>query len=484
MIWIEIDDIELLRAFHQGRIHVIQEAILRNSRNKGVNTSFLTEDRKVLIEPTDDEIREIIRKAQRCIVYAFRSPTETFLGKEHPFLHLFTRNEHFPLKTVEVEYEMPKETIISDKLGFTIRKPHYGFESIAGNFKLKEYIRKNIHTTQAGLGERLKALMFFGTAGSGKTYAGEAIAYEYGYDFGYLDLAHFMTLPSPTRALDELFDFLQERDTPCVLLIDEIEKMFDFTGNDLKSKNVFGKLLTRLNDSYNDPNSKVFFIATANNIVPIVLNNPEFMRKGRFDDVFFLTYPDERSAKDIIGLFIRKMQVKTVDTITDLFVRIKKGAENTLQNTDSNIFQNLLAGLNEEELQELSDKLAISIDIEDIYHIIESVYPDRLKVSDDDEFIYSPPEIKSIVAQLQNEALYNMLEIIEKTDQENGGVDTDNIPSVNDLLSRDDFEMVKRVVAGIAPLQIYAAEGIKRQIAQAENYTQAGNIKHENYKKG
>jgi len=294
MLWLQIDDIELLRDFSKENI---LSAIHRNSEYDGVKDEYildLIENAKIVVEPTDAELREIVKstikspeaKNSHIVVISFKSPKQTFWKSDHPFLHLRLRNEHFPMKQIEKDIGISEESVLSEKLGFRMVEPKYGFESVAGNFRLKEYISRLKFLTDLGLPISLSALMFFGTAGSGKTHVAQAIAKEFGYKFGYLDLPHFMTLPSPTQAIDELFDFLQDQDQRCVLLIDEIEKMFDFTGNDLKSKNVFGKLLTRLNDIYNDPKNNIVFIATANDISKIVEFAPEFMRKGRFDEIF------------------------------------------------------------------------------------------------------------------------------------------------------------------------------------------------------
>jgi SpoVK/Ycf46/Vps4 family AAA+-type ATPase len=374
------------------------------------------------------------------------------------------------MKHIEKRANIKEEVVLSQKLGFRMSEPKYGFESVAGNYRLKAYLKKLLYLRDSGLNSTLSALMFFGTAGSGKTHVAQAIAKEFGYKFGLLDLPHFMTLPSPTQAIDELFDFLQDQDKRCVLLIDEIEKMFDFTGNDLKSKNVFGKLLTRLNDIYNDPKNNIVFIATANNIAQIVENAPEFMRKGRFDDVFFLSYPDERSAMAVIELFINKVREEVTETFKMLL------SSDYIPANIKNLYTLII---NEEDIEKIALKMSISISAEDIYSAVEDVYSDRLKISDDEEFIYSPPEINTVVKELQNTALYEVLKRVNKSAPNT----LDDIPDIDNILLENNAALMETVISKINPLQISAAMGIQKQIAQAENYNNQGNSTHEHYKK-
>lgn len=470
MVWLQVDDIELIR-----NPEMLEAAIRRNSRYRDIDTSFLKYP--MVIEPSGKKLRKLVKKGEHVVVLSFNSPDQSRVFRNmnnHPFLHLRLRNPHFPAKKIEVEAGVPTEVILSERLGFKMTEPKYGMESVAGAFRLKEYVDKIYYLAQSGMPVSMKALMFFGTAGSGKTHVAQAIAKKFGYKFGYLDLPHFMTLPSPTQALDALFDFLEEQNEKCVLLIDEIEKMFDFTGQDLKSKNVFGKLLTRLNDIYNDPDSNIIFIATANNITQIVANAPEFLRKGRFDEVFFLSYPDELSAKAVLQLFINKTEGDTKAVFKHLYT-------NGIRKTEAinRLFEAVDRGVI--TLDEMLGKVAISISADHLYSAINVVYTDEMKVSDAEEFIYSPPEISTVIRELQKEGIYRLLkQEVETLDIE----EMAHAKSVNEILTENREAVIEEVVRSIAPLQIYAAEGIKKQIAQAENYTGRGDSSYSQYKKG
>lgn len=91
---------------------------------------------------------------------------------------------------------------------------------------------------------------------------------------------------------------------PCVLWLDELDKAFagiasGFAGDSGTSARVFGTFITWMQEK----NSPVFVAATANNkdVLP-----PELLRKGRFDELFFVDLPNEEERKEIFEVHIRK----------------------------------------------------------------------------------------------------------------------------------------------------------------------------------
>jgi SpoVK/Ycf46/Vps4 family AAA+-type ATPase len=88
--------------------------------------------------------------------------------------------------------------------------------------------------------------------------------------------------------------------SPCVLMVDEIEKAFGQNGglDGGTSSRVFGGLLSWLQDKKAD----VFVVATANDVSRLP---PELLRKGRFDEIFFVDLPNFRSRSAILGIHLR-----------------------------------------------------------------------------------------------------------------------------------------------------------------------------------
>ncbi len=93
--------------------------------------------------------------------------------------------------------------------------------------------------------------------------------------------------------------------SPIVLWIDEIEKAFASAASQSAdgglSKRMFGHLLTWMQEH----RSPVFLIATANDIEALP---PELLRKGRFDEIFFVDLPDEDARRHIFQIHLRKRE--------------------------------------------------------------------------------------------------------------------------------------------------------------------------------
>ena len=88
-----------------------------------------------------------------------------------------------------------------------------------------------------------------------------------------------------------------------------------------EEKQMLGAYLTVLNEMHTKSSKykfDVIYIATANNLSSILTHNPEFLRRGRFDELFFINIPDLASAKDIIKLYAKKFKLENVFDICSI----------------------------------------------------------------------------------------------------------------------------------------------------------------------
>ncbi|MGH8285235.1 MAG: AAA family ATPase, partial [Steroidobacteraceae bacterium] len=91
---------------------------------------------------------------------------------------------------------------------------------------------------------------------------------------------------------------------PCVLWVDEIEKaLATGEGDSGVSRRVLGSFLTWLAEQ----RARIFVVATANDISALP---PELVRKGRFDEIFFVDLPTEGSRADILSIHAQKRGLK------------------------------------------------------------------------------------------------------------------------------------------------------------------------------
>jgi len=160
-----------------------------------------------------------------------------------------------------------------------------------------------------------KGVLIIGMPGCGKSMIAKSIAREFGVSLLRLDISRLMgqyvgqSEENLRRALSTA-----EAAHPCVLWIDEIEKAFagsnDIGGNnDMLVMRMMGYFLTWMQER----KTAVYIVATANDVM-----RPEFMRKGRFDEVYFVDFPNKEERKDIYRQKINKYKNTTANhTIYD-----------------------------------------------------------------------------------------------------------------------------------------------------------------------
>ena len=149
-----------------------------------------------------------------------------------------------------------------------------------------------------------KGIMIIGMPGCGKSLTAKATASLFQIPLVRLDVGRLLgkyvgeSEENMRKALK-----LSEAISPCVLWIDEIEKAFagvggDGGGNDVTTR-LFGQFLTWMQEKENT----VFIVATANDISRMP---PEFLRKGRFDELFFVDLPNGEERRKIIEIHLKK----------------------------------------------------------------------------------------------------------------------------------------------------------------------------------
>ncbi|MEM9404086.1 MAG: AAA family ATPase [Pseudomonadota bacterium] len=178
------------------------------------------------------------------------------------------------------------------------------FQDVGGLNNLKRWLahRKDAFLNRAAA-EHLdapKGILLAGVQGCGKSLAAKAIAGVFGLPLLRLD---FGTLYNKYHGETErnLRESLGTADVmaPCVLWIDEIEKGIAGRGGETgTTQRVLATFLTWMAEK----NSRVFVVATANAIDDLP---PELVRKGRFDEIFFVDLPNAEVRKTIFQIHLR-----------------------------------------------------------------------------------------------------------------------------------------------------------------------------------
>nr|MBP6627542.1 AAA family ATPase [Arenimonas sp.] len=184
------------------------------------------------------------------------------------------------------------------------------FADVAGLARLKAWVNQRraayaSDTLPPGL-DPPKGMLLLGVQGCGKSLAAKAVAGGLGVPLVRLD---FGTLYNKFHGETEknLRDALAsaEQIAPCVLWIDELEKGLAASTSSEDggvSRRVLGYFLTWMAER----KSRVFLVATANAVHDLP---PELLRKGRFDEIFFVDLPDHAARAEIFRLHLAKREL-------------------------------------------------------------------------------------------------------------------------------------------------------------------------------
>lgn len=202
-----------------------------------------------------------------------------------------------------------KKQIINQTEILEYWSPHEEIQSLGGFKNLKDWLKKR-HTAfglQAmNYGLPLpRGLLLIGLQGTGKSLTAKAIANEWQLPLLKLDVGKlFGGLVGESESRLRQMIIVSEMISPCILWIDEIDKAFsnsDIKGDSGTSNRVLGTFISWLSEK----TKPVFVIATANNIDSLPL---EIIRKGRFDEVFFLDLPQETERKEIFKIHLQQFR--------------------------------------------------------------------------------------------------------------------------------------------------------------------------------
>jgi len=187
---------------------------------------------------------------------------------------------------------------------------------LGGFARLKQWLaRARIGFTQEAAALNLtppRGILMVGVQGCGKSLAAKCIAREWRLPLVKLDAGRLYDkyVGESEKNLRKAID-VAESMSPVVLWIDEIEKGFSPTSGDQDgglSRRIFATFLTWMQEK----KKEVFIVATANDVFSLP---PEFLRKGRFDEIFFVDLPDPEERVTIFRIHLtqRKQDASRFD---------------------------------------------------------------------------------------------------------------------------------------------------------------------------
>ncbi len=199
-------------------------------------------------------------------------------------------------------------------------------DDIGGLENLKDWLKKRAQILSSkgrSFGLQLpKGVLITGLSGCGKSLCAKACASFWGVPLLHLDMARLYdgTVGEPEKALQVSLR-TAESVAPSVLWIDEIE-----AGISIQSQKAGGGTQSRVFASFltwmQEKGVFVFIAATAN---VIELLPPEVLRKGRFDQIFFVTLPNPQERKAIFSIHLKKNGADLSHFNLDMLVKVSEG---------------------------------------------------------------------------------------------------------------------------------------------------------------
>ena len=271
----------------EAEIHMVLENLIStNAADGGRITADL-----------DDEGRERLVKAACGL---------TLAEATNAFARAMVNNGSLTSDDVQIVVEEKRQAVRKSGL-LEFVDVDINLDDVGGLQNLKQWLNKRNSSWLAEAAEygvpAPKGVLMTGVPGCGKSMTAKATAAAWGLPLLRLDIGKiFSGLIGSSEHNMRAAIRTAEATSPCVLWIDEIEKGFAGTSgisDSGTSSRVFGSFLTWMQEK----TSPVFVIATANRVDRLP---PEFLRRGRFDEIFFIDLPTKHEREQIWQLHLTR----------------------------------------------------------------------------------------------------------------------------------------------------------------------------------
>jgi AAA+ superfamily predicted ATPase len=209
---------------------------------------------------------------------------------------------------------------------FEIIEPEYSLDYIGGMDRLMDWIslRMPLLTMESWKYPHLsrpRGILLIGVPGGGKSFFAAAVGKS--YDLPVIKLNPSRLFQSSLGETEgnflEVLECLRSFHAPVIFFIDEIEKSFSRTEG-TSDGNTSNRILSLLLDFLSNHNHPIFTIATCNSIGALP---PELLRKGRFDEVFYIPFPERSERRAICAALAKKYGIDI--PLTDFFINRLEG---------------------------------------------------------------------------------------------------------------------------------------------------------------
>lgn len=248
------------------------------------------------IRLTRDEKKQLVRAALGL----------TLQEAENAFCRAIVQTRGLDKSAISIIYD-EKNQVVRKTGVLEFVKSDLSIDDIGGLENLKKWLIKRNNTWQDRAKKynlpAPKGVLITGVPGCGKSLTAKAMSTIWGLPLLKLDMGKiFGGIVGSSEENMRKAIATAEAVAPSILWVDEIEKGFSGTqsnGDSGTSARVFGTFLTWMQDK----TAPVFVIATSNDISRLP---PELLRKGRFDEIFFVDLPTQREREKIFQVHLKK----------------------------------------------------------------------------------------------------------------------------------------------------------------------------------
>jgi SpoVK/Ycf46/Vps4 family AAA+-type ATPase len=270
-----------------AEIHNVLKQMIETNRSTG----------RVVIDVSEEDQERLTKAAMGLTLHE----------AENAFARAMVEDGKLDISDVEVILEEKRQTIRKSGI-LEYLKPDLNIADVGGLQNLKRWlVKRNKSWLESAAQYNLPAprgVLIAGVPGCGKSLVAKAVSAMWQVPLLRLDLGRIFSgiIGSSEENMRRAIE-TAEAIAPCVLWIDEVEKGFGSvtgsSGDSGTSARIFGTFLTWMQEK----SKPVFVVATANNISALP---PEMLRKGRFDEIFFVDLPTHAERREIFKLHLER----------------------------------------------------------------------------------------------------------------------------------------------------------------------------------
>ena len=262
---------------------------------------------------TRDNKKDLIDALYGMTLYDIRELLRSLMAESNGKIRLDFNGMKLPARVIARKKQLVKNSGLLEVIDLKNKARYH--EKVGGINGLRYYLKKQKKKiSPLFLHSKLpkpKGILLVGAPGCGKSESAKATASILElplYRLNIGDLLGHKYGQSENRFNEALKT--ADASAPCVLWIDEIEKAFAGAGNEQNNDDTLTHIIGRFLTWMQEHETLVYLVATANDLSKM---RPELLRKGRWDEIFYLSYPELSDIKEIISRKRKEYSIILID---------------------------------------------------------------------------------------------------------------------------------------------------------------------------